>query len=131
VGGEALPRLAAAEALRSAVLDDDELARVLAGLRGDGLVSPSLFLPALAKAGDASLHEAAEAVLAGWRPSHAELGPLLSKLPAEARSLIEKAAEEQQARLLRFEPLLKGGDPAKGRETFYGKKFACCSCHSG
>src|SRR5436190_1336504 len=74
--------------------------------------------------------EAAASIRAGWRPSAAELGGLLARLPADARDLVEKVAEEQRARLAQFEPLLKGGDPARGREVFYGKKVACGTCHS-
>jgi len=48
---------AAAEVLRASVLDDDELARVLAAIRGTAS-SRRLSSPALAKAGDASLGEA-------------------------------------------------------------------------
>ncbi len=44
--------------------------------------------------------------------------------------MVDKADAEQRARLAQFEPLLKGGDPAKGREVFFGKKVACGSCHS-
>jgi putative membrane-bound dehydrogenase-like protein len=130
VGGDAVPRLAAAEVLRAAALDDDDLARVLAAIRGDGLISPSLFLPALSKAGAAALEEAARAIRVGWRPSASELGPLLQKLPADARGIVEKSAEETVARLFRFERLLKGGDPARGRELFTGKRVACSTCHS-
>src|SRR5262249_41733281 len=35
----------------------------------------------------------------------------------------------QQARLAEFEPLLKGGDPQRGRLVFFDKKVACSSCH--
>jgi putative membrane-bound dehydrogenase-like protein len=130
VGGDAVPRLAAAEVLRAAALDDGDLAKVLAAVRGDGLISPSLFLPALAKAGTASFEEAARAIRSGWRPSASELGPILQKLPADARAIVEKSAEEMVARLARFAPLLKGGDPVKGREIFTGKRVACSTCHS-
>jgi len=130
VGGEAVTRIAAAEILRRAAIDDASLARVLKSIRGDGLIAPSLFLPALLKAGTPALDEAAESIRAGWRPSTAELGALLPRLPADARSLVEKAAEESAARLAQFAPLLKGGDPAKGREIFAGKKVACAACHA-
>jgi len=129
-GGEAVTRLAAAEVLRRASLGDAELPRVLKAIRGDGLVSPSLFLVPLSKAGDAAVEEAAASIRSGWRPSAAELGGLLARLPADARELVEKAAEEQRARLAQFEPLLKGGDPARGRDVFTGKNVACGACHS-
>lgn len=130
VGGEAVARIAAAEILRRAALDDAVLAQVLRSIRGDGLIAPSLFLPALLKAGAPALDAAAESIRGGWRPSTTELGPLLSHLPADARAIVENAAGEQSARLAQFEPLLRGGDAAKGREIFTGKKVACGACHS-
>ncbi len=130
VGGAATARLAAAETLARLPLSDAELARLLQAVRGDGLVSPSLFLPALKKAEGPALEAAAEAVRAGWRPSAAELGTLLARLPADARTLIERAGDEAKARLTRYEPLLSGGDPLKGREVFFGKKVACGGCHA-
>jgi putative heme-binding domain-containing protein len=129
-GGEPVTRLAAAEVLSRASLGDAELPRVLRAIRGDGLVSPSLFLARLSKAGGAAVDEAAASIRAGWRPSASELGAFRARLPADARELVEKVEEEQRARLARFEPLLKGGDPARGREVFYGKKVACGTCHS-
>lgn len=129
VGGEAVTRIAAAEILRRAALDDANLARILESIRGDGLVAPSLFVPALRKAGAPALEAAAESIRRGWRPSATELGSLLAALPADARALVEKAAEESTAKLAAFEPLLKGGDAVKGRELFYGKKVACGTCH--
>ena len=130
VGGEPVSRLAAAEVLRSSSLGDAELPRILRAIRGDGLVSPSLFLVPLSTAGGAAVDEAAASIRAGWRPGAAELGALLARLPADARELVEKVALEQRARLAQFEPLLKGGDPARGRDVFYGKKVACGTCHS-
>jgi putative heme-binding domain-containing protein len=129
-GGEALPRLAAAEVLRAATLADADLALVLKSIRGDGLISPSLFLPALSRAGGPALDEAAASIRGGWRPSMTELGPLIEKFPADARDLVEKGGQELGAKLARFEALLKGGDPAKGREIFFGKKVACGTCHA-
>ncbi len=129
LGGEALPRLAAAEVLRRATLDNAALARILKAIRSDALISPSLFLPAIRGAGAGVIEEAAASIRAGWRPGETELGPLLEKLPADARDLILKAGDEQRARLAQFEPLLKGGNPARGREVFFGRKVACGGCH--
>jgi putative membrane-bound dehydrogenase-like protein len=38
-------------------------------------------------------------------------------------------AEEVRARLAALAPLLTGGDPARGRAIFFGKKVACSTCH--
>src|SRR6185295_13822553 len=79
---------------------------------------------------DGAFAMAGESIRLGWRPSKTELGPVFDKLDAEVRALIEKADEEQRARLSQFEKLVKGGDPARGREVFYSKKVACGGCHS-
>jgi len=129
-GGESVPRLAAAEVLRRARLDEPALARILAAIRGDALVSPSVFAPQLLKARDSALEEAARSIRAGWRPSPGELGPALERLPSDAAALVERAAGEQQARIAAFERLASGGDPARGLEVFRGKKVACASCHA-
>ena len=127
-GGEAVTRIAAAEILRRSTLDDAVLARVLKSIRGDGLISPSLF--PLTKAAGPALDEIARSIREGWRPPTGELGPLLAKLPEDVRTIVGKAAEESTAKLAQFEPLLKGGEAAKGLEVFYGKKVACGACHS-
>jgi len=131
---EATVRLAAAEALSRATLGEMQLRAALRMTHGNSLISPSIFLPQLSKAEpdrpDGALQMAAESIRLGWRPSKTELGAVFTRLPEDVRKLIEKSGEEQQARLAQFEPLLKGGDPARGREVFAGKKVACATCHS-
>lgn len=129
-GNEAIPRLAAAEILRRASLSDGDLAKVLQAVRGDGLISPSLFAPALAKSGDAAIAEAARSIRDGWRPSKTEIAPWLDRLPRDAQQLATATDAEISAKLARFALLLTGGDPAKGREIFFGKKVACGTCHA-
>jgi putative heme-binding domain-containing protein len=60
----------------------------------------------------------------------------LKSLPETLRSqagkladLRRQDADRQRALLAQFDPLLKGGDPARGREVFRGKKVACANCH--
>jgi len=91
---------------------------------------PSLFLPALRESGGPAVDAAAEAIRGGWRPTPEELGALFEKLPAEARSLLEKGSEQQRAKLEKFQPLLAGGDATLGRAVFFGKKVACSACHA-
>lgn len=43
---------------------------------------------------------------------------------------IQQEKESRAARLKSREPLLKGGDPDRGREIFFGKKAGCSSCHT-
>jgi len=45
-----------------------------------------------------------------------------------ASALRERAGSEVE-RLRDLEPLLEGGDAARGRAVFFGKKVACSTCH--
>ncbi len=133
-------RLAAAEILRRAQLRDADLVRALQAIKGDPLVSPSVLLAGLREVTDAAnalAVEVAEAVRAGWRPSEKEFDDAIRRLPEEARGFCEpvkdvlrKAAEEGKAKIAKHEPLLKDGDPARGREVFFNKKAACGQCHA-
>jgi len=129
-----LERLSASETLSRARLTEAQVARAVRAVRGNSLLSPSLFLPALRGAAGAELvREMTEAVKAGWRPSEQELRPLLEKSTADASALreaIAAATVEQRARLEALQPLLSGGDSAKGRAVFFGKKVACSACHA-
>ena len=75
----------------------------------------------------------------GWRPDVESLERVLSRFPPAASERVEavraasKAGRETPAdvreRLAKAEPLLAGGDPAKGRAVFFGTKVACSGCH--
>jgi putative heme-binding domain-containing protein len=121
-GGEALSRLAAAETLKRAVLDEAAVKRVLETLRGDPLVPVAIFSTHF---GNVDL--VAAAVRAGWRPSAV---PFPDRLPEDVRALLAEGADEIRERLERYAPLLEGGDVARGREVFFGKKVACGGCHA-
>jgi putative heme-binding domain-containing protein len=130
-GRPAVVQLAAAEVLQQAAFNDAVLYPILFTLRKNRLVSPALFLPRFRDSKEPALHDhVATLVRGGWRPSKSELGALLERLPADARELIEKGAEEHARKLAAFEPLLQNGDPAKGRAVFTDKKVACGTCHS-
>ncbi|HYE97616.1 MAG TPA: PVC-type heme-binding CxxCH protein [Planctomycetota bacterium] len=124
---DATGRLAAAEILRRAHLTDADVAKALRAVRGDPLVSASLLLPALRTVADprALAAELAAAVEAGWRPSPSEL----AALPEAVRPRVEAPADQQE-KIARHEPLLSGGDPARGRAVFFGPKVACAKCHA-
>lgn len=129
-----LDRLAASETLGRAHLSSAQVSKAVRAVRGDTLLSPSLFLPALREPADAALlGEMTEAVKAGWRPSPQELAPVLEKASADLtplREAIAKGTEEQRARLEKVQPLLAGGDATRGRAVFFGKKVACSACHA-
>jgi putative membrane-bound dehydrogenase-like protein len=134
-------RLAAAEVLGRAQLDEAQMLRVLPLLRGDAFLSPSLLLPALPRSlsadGALALLDSFQYALDhGWRPSAAALDRMLHAVPSSLhgkttalRKVLEPDVARQRARLAQFEPLLSGGDPARGRAVFYGKKVACAACH--
>jgi len=132
-----LARLAAADVLGRSELTDARRRQFLRAVRDDPLITPAAVLPAFRK--DVGLDAAAElldyltiAAGRGWRPGDAELTAVLKRLPARADALraeLKKAAERDVARLAEFEPLLTGGDAARGRAVFFGKKAACGACH--
>jgi putative membrane-bound dehydrogenase-like protein len=139
---EPLESLAAAETLAQAELDGPQAQRVLAAAREQPLVPPSVLLPVLrrALASGAEAVAAAEyleaAVEGGWHPGGEVLDELVARFPDSARqrcAALREAAERRRAshaaRLAELEPLLAGGDVAKGRQVFFGKKVACGSCH--
>jgi putative membrane-bound dehydrogenase-like protein len=136
-----LERLAAAQALAGAHLDDAQLeglTRVLAtagGLELPHLLAPYEHTPttavgkglveALARSpGLTSLTpDALRRTLQGYPAEVRDAaGPLLKRLAPDA--------EQQKARLAELEPLLAGGDRGRGREVFFGKKATCGLCHA-
>jgi putative membrane-bound dehydrogenase-like protein len=66
-----------------------------------------------------------------------ELAALLRKYPEGVRKSAEPLFKKlgidpaaQEARLAELSPLVDGGDPAAGRNIFFGRKAACASCHA-
>jgi putative membrane-bound dehydrogenase-like protein len=138
---EPLARLAAAQAIAEAPLNDGQLREVAKLLPAAG----ALELPALISAfGRSSNPEIGSALveslnstksLAGVSPSI--LSEALAKYPrpiqAAAGPLIAKINPDgpaQKARLAELEPLLTGGSPNRGQSVFFGKTTACASCHA-
>ncbi len=136
-----LARLTAAEILGRAPLDDRQRKEVLKAVRGDALISPALLLAAFEGSMSGETAAAwsdylANALRGGWKPTEPELRRLLHALPAEAlaqaqmlEELWRQGAERQRAQLADFEPLLKGGNPQRGRTVFFDKRVACSACH--
>jgi quinoprotein glucose dehydrogenase len=135
-----LARLVAAEIIGRANLTDEQLRQALPTLRGSAVISPSVVLASLLRASTAEsaglvAEYLAEAIRKGWRPSEQELTQTLKQLApagAKASALAESArqiGEQHRQRLAENEPLLRGGDPARGRAVFFGGKTACATCH--
>jgi putative heme-binding domain-containing protein len=145
LGAKAAPseRLAASSLLGRATLDEAQARKVLAAVRGDTLVSPSMVLPALGKSARDSEGVAweligylSEALGRGWEPPAEQIEELVADMPAAARPQAEilrtqlrETLDRRRARLVEFEPMLTGGDPARGRAVFFGNKVACSTCH--
>ncbi|HLY11697.1 MAG TPA: PVC-type heme-binding CxxCH protein [Planctomycetota bacterium] len=137
----ALLRLAAAQALGSAALSNDQLFRLASTLGTVGALELPRLLGAYEHSDSAKVgHE-----LIAWL----EKSPAIESLPAEAlrRALqsypdeiraraapilkrLEVDTEKQKARLEELGPLLTGGDPSRGKDVFFGKKVACSTCHT-
>jgi putative heme-binding domain-containing protein len=136
-----LLRLAAAQALGAAGLSDDQLARLAPTLATAGALELPKLLVAYERSGSAK----------AGKELVAQLGksPALEALPAEAlrRALknypeevrlqaepllkrLEVDTEAQKVRLADLAGLLSGGDAARGREVFFGKRTACSTCHT-
>jgi len=99
-----LSRLAAAEALVSLSPSRGQLERALPLWRADAVIPHGLF--------DDLRRQAVAAGVPGVPPARAVLG-----------------GEEARVRLAALEPLLAGGDAARGREVFLGSRAACSTCH--
>jgi putative heme-binding domain-containing protein len=136
-----LATLAAGELIGLARLDDSQRLRLLETVRDQALISPPTLRAAFRSPGGAEAVAGWVAYLeaslrGGWRPTDADLRSYLDAIPglaAERRSeLLRVNAEglrDRQARMAEYEPLLKGGDPGRGRAVFFGKGVACATCH--
>ena len=67
---------------------------------------------------------------------HSQLKKLLDSFPSQvvqaARPLLKRSlarAEQQEAQLADLLPKLKGGDPRRGHDVFFGNKAVCHTCH--
>ena len=145
LGPNAAPseRLAATSLLGRATLDESQAKKVLAAVRGDTLVSPSTVLPALGKSAKDSEGVAweligylSESLGRGWEPPAEQIEELVADMPSVARPQAEilrtqlrETLDRRRARLAEYEPLLAGGDPARGRAVFFANKVACSTCH--
>lgn len=135
-----LSRLAAAEVLSRCRLTDLEMTPLLAALRSNALVSPTVMLPPLLAVSEETIPAVFEyisqAVRRGWRPTQTEFDRIRARIPDSLRNEADALAEflktekaAESSRLTAFEPLLKGGDESRGRAIFRGSKVACAACH--
>jgi putative membrane-bound dehydrogenase-like protein len=136
-----LLRLAAADTLGRAPLDDSQLATLAMSVPNFGAMELPKILSAFERSKSA---EVGHKLLAGLNATKAvnsltpdALRSALKNFPdeirAEAAPLLKKIdldGEEQKAKLAQLEPLLTGGDAKHGREVFFSKKAVCSTCHA-
>ena len=135
-----LDRLAAARVLASGKLDLRQQRGVAGRLAGAG----PLELPVLLRAcTDVDKEPVASDVLRGLEASasidsvgHDELGAVLRRMPERIKQRSEKLVrrllaglQQRETELKKMFGLLEGGDVARGRVVFFGKKAACSGCH--
>jgi len=137
----ALLRLAAAQALGTAQLTNDQLFRLASTLGTVGAIELPRLLAAYERSDSAKVGK--ELVL--WL----EKSPAIESLPADAlrRTLknypeeiraqaaplvkrLDVDTEKQKARLEELSSVLTGGEPTRGKDVFFGKKTACSTCHT-
>jgi putative membrane-bound dehydrogenase-like protein len=137
----ALARIRAAEVMALSRPSEELLRDLLRAAELDPAISPN-HVVAAARRGQFEpallgrlLRYLAGSIERGWAVTRNQLDPLLQRVTAEAQAQadeLERAvrtqSEQQQALLLEYEPLLTGGDPARGRQIFFGAP-ACASCH--
>jgi len=134
-------RLTAGEVLARAQVPGAQLADVLATAGRDPLVTLDMLLPMIQRSVDAASVNAVVAFLndmaaKGRRIDRTKLEGLHASLkpldPAAADKLVQDLSIDDAARqtqLADYEPLLHAGDPARGRDIFFGTKVACSTCH--
>ncbi len=132
--------LTAGELLRRMHLSDTQLLAALRVAKGSAVIPAASLLVAFRQSTSREATEKLLEEIAGLPPlgwNEQEFSRFVQCLPAEFRTRadnlrkhFEPERESQQARLAKFEPLLRGGDAARGRAVFASSKVACATCHA-
>ncbi len=135
-----LVRLTSADALGRAALDAAQLGALANAVPTAGpLELPRLVVP-FGRSGDANVGRKLVAALEK-SPGLESLTPeavreALGRMPADVRKsaepLVKRVSadlEQQKARLEELKDAASGGDAARGRQVFLGKKAGCTACH--
>jgi putative heme-binding domain-containing protein len=136
-----LTRLAAAEAIGRATLDDPQLDSLTRALSAAGPLEMPRLISAFERSKSASVGKKLVASLdksPGLTSLSAEaLVKAFKGFPDEVKSAgqpllkkLEVDSEGMKAKLDELAPVLKGGEPSRGRDVFYGKKAGCTACHT-
>ena len=141
---DAATRLAAAQVLGNAGLQDAQLVRLANGYlqHADALILPRLLdafhTSTSSDAGSAMVSALLKSSVSIGEPDAKRLQEILDKYPpavrTAARPLLARLQELQKARIERLrqlDPLLSAsGDIGRGRRVFFGEKVACYHCHT-
>ncbi|MBX3449629.1 MAG: c-type cytochrome [Planctomycetaceae bacterium] len=128
-------------ALGNGPLSESQLAKLTAVFDAAGPLVAPVLIKAFARSTNEelglSLVTALLATDASASVAPDELAALLRKYPEGVRKNAEPLFKKlgidpvaQEARLAELSPLVDGGDPAAGRNIFFGRKAACGSCHA-
>lgn len=136
-----LLRLAAAEALGRAPLDDGKLNILARHAAEAGALELPKLLPAFERSRNADVGKRLLAALEK-SPGFANLMPetvraAIKNFPEDVRKAaqpllkrLDVDLEQQQARLAELQPAMAGGDAARGRTVFFGQRAGCAACHT-
>jgi putative heme-binding domain-containing protein len=136
-----LLRLAAAEALGRAPLEEGQLNALSGRLGALGALELPRLVAAYGRSGNPAVGKKLLSALEA-APGVASLSPeslrgALAKQPDELRAaaapLLKRLSadlEAQKAKLAELKDVLSGGDVRRGREVFAGRKAGCTACHT-
>jgi putative membrane-bound dehydrogenase-like protein len=136
-----LPRLGASRILGRVPLETDQLLALAGAVRESGAMVLPQLLSAFERSRDPTVGAALVAAL-GKAPGRSALTiPALERAlqnyPPGVRQradpvirLLYRDHSEQAERLARLLPAIEHGDPARGREIFFGPRVACSTCHT-
>lgn len=140
---EADLRLSAAQVLGRAKLSESQLLTLARNYlqQADPLVLPNLLDAFRGARGEAVGKALVDGLLKSSQPADgiaAERVPeLLRNFPSAvqtaAQPLLARIQKEKESRAQRLEammPVLRGGDPDRGRMVFFGRKAGCSGCHT-
>lgn len=136
-----LLRLAAAETLGRAPLDDRQLERLALRAENAGPLDLPRWLPAFERSQNAGVGRKLLEALARSPALESVPADLLRRairrfppeVAAAAQPMLQRLEAGEggaKARLDELQDVLSGGDPARGREVFLGRKAGCTACHA-
>ncbi len=133
------PRSLAAEVLAAARLRPEQQKSLAALLRTTGPMERQRLLPCF-RNGPGDVGQALLAALSspsplpGLRPDDLKglfdtLGPAVQADASRFVEMLRARSQQQKSQIEQLLPLVRNGDPRRGKEVFHSTKAACSSCH--